>query len=109
MYIRLHVNFPFSCEILMNSRQICKKKIDKRHIHKNLSSGSRNVPYGQTDMNVTGASRNFVNAPKNTVLKKSCTSLQDLQILTYTILKLGLSGLNVASASQVWRHPFFYY
>jgi len=49
-------------------------------------------------MNVTVASYNFANAPKNTVLKKvaSLSKTNEYNI----ILKLGLRGLNVAFASQ---------
>jgi hypothetical protein len=72
MYTCRHVKYPFACEILMKlkfSRQIFEKSTNIIFI-KNPSSGSRDVPHGQTDMNVTVTSHNFANAPKNTVLKR---------------------------------------
>ena len=63
---RLHVKYPF-CRILMKfeiSRQISEKKVLNVKFHQNLSSGSRVVPCGQTDMKLTVTFRNSANAPK---------------------------------------------
>ena len=56
-----------SCQIFIKvlfSRQTFQNFSDIE-LHENLSSGSRFVAFGQTDMTVTVASRNSANAPDN--------------------------------------------
>ena len=70
----------YSCPILMKlefSKQIFEKSSNIK-FNENLSSGSRVVPYGQTNgrtdgrtgiMKLIGAFRNFANAPKNVIMR----------------------------------------
>jgi hypothetical protein len=56
------------------SRQIFEK-VSNVKFHQNLSSGSRVVPCGQTDMKLITAFRNFANFPKN-VLEAALKELE---------------------------------
>ena len=63
MYIGLQVKLQWFCSILIKlefSGQFFEKSPNIK-FHENPSSGSRVVPYGQTEV----ALRNFANAPKN--------------------------------------------
>jgi hypothetical protein len=76
MYIGLHVQYRYSCQILMKP-ELAQKIFEKSpniKFYENPSSGSRVVPRGRTDEQTNGrievtkpidAFRNFVNAPKN--------------------------------------------
>ena len=55
IYIGLHVQYPYSCQILIKpkfSRQIFEKYSDIK-FHKNASFGSRVVPYRRTDIQIS--------------------------------------------------------
>jgi hypothetical protein len=66
MRIGLLVKYPLLLSDF-NEAGIFSKKILKYHFHENPSSGSRVVPFGQTDRHNEAviSFRNFANAPKN--------------------------------------------
>ena len=68
MYVSLHVNYRYCCQILIkleSSRQIFEI-YSNINLHGNPSSGSRVVAYGRTDMTkLIVAFRKFAKAPKN--------------------------------------------
>jgi len=69
MYIGLHVQYRYSCQILMKlefSREVFERYSNIK-FHENPSSGGRAVPSDRrTDTTkLTFAFRNFGNAPKN--------------------------------------------
>jgi len=51
----------------LNFLYIFPKKSSNIKFHENLSSGSRVVLYGRTDMKLIAAFRNFANAPKKSI------------------------------------------
>jgi hypothetical protein len=70
MYIGLlHVTYRYYCEILMKLEFLQTfQKYSNIIFHENPSSGSRDVPCGQTDMTkLILAFRNFANVPKNVI------------------------------------------
>ena len=92
-YIGCHVKYPYFCPVLIKI-EFYGQIFDKYwniEFHENLSSGSRAVPYGQTDgrtdmMRLIVAFRNFADSPNNNrVVRKNNTQAEKTCVKPFTV------------------------